>query len=354
MSDHLDGSGTARAAHRARRRTGLRLVGAAALAFAVIVGAVALVRPDLPGGGAAPARRACVYTAHSIAAIERFERLLGAPVRCALVYNDVARTWADWERPWFTVAPPGDEAWAAWARAGDGRSLVISQSLVATDELAGDWRAQGAAGAFDDRFRTLAGNLVDAGLGAAVIRLAPEANDTANPNTIGATADERAHWRAFWARAVAAMRSVPGAAFHFDWCVNAYWQPVPLDDWYPGDASVDIIGVDVYDSGVPPLPDRWARIRDRPVSVAAVAAFARERGRPLSIPEWALVPTERGGAGDDPGFITGVADVVRDEAVEYQSYWFAREYADLLEASPRATAVLRDRFGPGGDAAPSR
>ncbi len=114
-----------------------------------------------------------------------------------------------------------------------------------------------------------------------------------------------------------------------------------------------MIGVDVYDNGIAPGPERWRRIRERAASVDAIVAFARARDRPLSVPEWALVPPDQGGGGDDVEFIAGVADLVRDARVEYQSYWFAREYADQLLASPRALAELRRRFGPGGDAAPT-
>ena len=44
------------------------------------------------------------------------------------------------------------------------------------------------------------------------------------------------------------MRSVPGTRFLFVWNPNACTTDLPLDDWYPGNSYVDIIGMDVYDS----------------------------------------------------------------------------------------------------------
>ena len=49
-----------------------------------------------------------------------------------------------------------------------------------------------------------------------------------------------------WRHAINAMRSVPGAHFTFDWNVSiGFANPEPM---YPGDAYVDLIGADNYDS----------------------------------------------------------------------------------------------------------
>jgi hypothetical protein len=305
--------------------------------------------PDAP-------RALCVYSQHSLRRLASFSRLIGRPVDCVVVYNDAAPDWRGFERPWFVDTRIADFRWGTWARTpGTQRRLIVTQPLVPGPELRRDWRALGARGAYDAHFRALARNLVAAGLGRSVIRLAHEANDSGNRNSIGATARDARNWRRFWARAVRAMRSVRGARFRFDWTVNAYWRPVPLSSFYPGDGVVDIVGVDAYDAGVPPTRDRWRTLVGRPTALADVVRFARAHHKPLSIPEWGLTPSRPSfGAGDDPTYVAGIAGVVHHNRVAYEAYWYAKGVSALLVRSPRSLAVFKARFGTRGDAAPHR
>jgi hypothetical protein len=319
------------------------------------------VCPVLLGFTGPPLRRAtrdapkalCVYSQHSLRRLAAFQRLVGRPVDCVVVYNDAAPDWQGFEHPWFVATGITDFRWGVWARAPrTHRRLIITQPLVPTSELRRDWRALGAAGAYDGHFRALARNLVADGLGRSVIRLAHEANDSGNRNSIGTTPRDAANWRRFWARAVRAMRSVRGARFRFDWTVNAYWRPVPLGSFYPGDGVVDIIGVDAYDAGVEPTPNRWQKLVGRPTALADVVRFARRHRKPLSIPEWGLTP--RGdpsfGGGDDPAYVAGIANVMRRNRVAYEAYWYAKGVSALLVRSRRSLAVFKSRFGWHGDA----
>ena len=45
------------------------------------------------------------------------------------------------------------------------------------------------------------------------------------------------------------MKSVPGANFTFDWCVNAGYRAINLNAYYPGDDVVDVVGVVAHDVG---------------------------------------------------------------------------------------------------------
>ncbi len=153
------------------------------------------------------------------------------------------------------------------------------------------------------------------------------------------------------------MKSVAGAQFLMDWCVNAYWQPFALANWYPGDDVVDIIGIDSYDSGLPPSittqPAAWNRLFTQPDGIQAVQSFAAQHGKPLSVPEWGLggVGSPWFGMGDDPAYIDGMASVVSSGTVAFQSYFLGGDPATLLEA-PGSQSFARyvAHFGGGGNA----
>ncbi len=298
------------------------------------------------------ARADCVYSAESVDVLQAFERLVGRQINCGLVFNNAAADWSAWERPWFIVDKSPALDWGSWATArGTHRQLIISQNLFPSSLNGTDWLRAGAAGRFAAHARALARNLVAAGLGHSVIRLAHEANDTASPYSIGSTPRQWGLWRRFWRLTVLAMRSVPGAHFLFDWCVNAYWRPIPLSDWYPGDDVVDLIGIDAYDSGVPPGANRWQRIYTQPDGIRDVLEFAAEHDKPVSLPEWGLMtpgPPNLGG-GDDPAYVNGMARVVRENPVAYQAYFYNLTSSWLLRTSPRSLAAYRRHFGPGGD-----
>ena len=149
------------------------------------------------------------------------------------------------------------------------------------------------------------------------------------------------------------MRSVPGAHFLFDWCVNAGYRNVPLSSFYPGDDVVNIIGVDTYDNNaLNPKQVSWNAIYNEPDGLGAVLAFAKANGKPFSIPEWGLVPSQMpgGGGGDDPAYIDGIASVVANNNVAYQSYFDGLQEGPQFFNSPSSIAAYRVHFGANGDA----
>ena len=71
---------------------------------------------------------------------------------------------------------------------------------------------------------------------------------------------------------------------------------IPLADYYPGDAFVDIIGIDTYDAlpGNPTYASpgaRWTALYAQPSGLGQVMTFAQAHGKPLRVPEWGLVNT---------------------------------------------------------------
>lgn len=293
----------------------------------------------------------CAYSSHSIATLHTVGEIVGGELSCAVVYNDAAPTWPAWERPWFLTHTNPDRNWAAWQREDPHRRrLIITQNLFPGSENGADWLALGASGAYAAHARALARNLVAAGQGGAVIRLGHEANGTWYRDSLGTTQRDFDLWRRFWRTTVLAMRSVPGARFRFDWCVNAAVRAIPLASWYPGDDVVDIVGVDAYDAGIRadvPGAERWATVYGRPGGVRDVARFAREHGKPLSIPEWGIGP--RGGTaatgGDDPEYVRGILGVARANDVAYQAYFYSGDWAAQLDASPRSRDAYRAGAG---------
>jgi hypothetical protein len=282
--------------------------------------------------------------------LNQFASLVGRPIDCALVFNDASPDWAGWENPWFIRGLGADVDWRQWATTrGAGRQLVITQNMFPSSLNNQDWRTAGAEGRFAGHARALARNLVAAGLGGSVIRLGHEANGTWYPDSIGSTRRDYALWRRFWRQTVLAMRSVPGAHFLFDWCVNSAWRPVPLADYYPGDDVVDIVGADAFDAGVPAGRAHWSTIWRRPGGLAAILRFAQAHRKPLSIPEWGIGPPgDQLAAGDDPSYVSGIARLVRNHDVAYQAYFYAHQWATELQQAPRSLSAYRRGFGGAG------
>lgn len=137
-----------------------------------------------------------------------------------------------------------------------------------------------AAGRWDSDFRAIAQYVKAAGYGDAVIRLGHEADDA---------------WPSWSARNnvneyIAAFRHVhdvlesESSGFRFDWATTR----AGFSTWglpaYPGDAYVDVIGLDIYwrDAAI---PDRDWTTRYEPV-LREHLAFAKSRNKPVSFPEW--------------------------------------------------------------------
>lgn len=295
----------------------------------------------------ASAPEACVYVRHSLRRMAAAERLLGRRLDCAVLFNDAAETWDDLESPWFTDHVDPDYDWPGWVAARPGRTVVIGQGLVPS-RIGGDWRAKGAAGAYDVHFRRLAASLVRHGMGRAVIRLGHEGNGTWGHDHAGDTARDQRAWARYWARVTHVMDAVPGARFTFDWSVNAGYRPIPFARWYPGDAAVDVVGIDQYDTeprGERRVRARWQAIATQRGGLRAVLAFAAAHGKPVSFPEWGLVSASKpDGAGDNPHYVARMARLFRIAPVRYQGLWLSRSGTGIdLRDAPRSLRVYRNQ-----------
>jgi hypothetical protein len=152
-------------------------------------------RPQRHFTSAANAKRVCVYDHNSVSGLAAFAAKVGRTViDCAMVYTG-SPDWSGWVDPWFLHHPNPDLNWAKWVRqspANDRRQLIISQPLIPSGLAGTDWRAHGAAGAYEGYARQFARTLVKDGVGDAIIRLSWEMNGTWNVDSIGSTHSQRA------------------------------------------------------------------------------------------------------------------------------------------------------------------
>jgi len=289
----------------------------------------------------------CVYPRESIATLQSIDDLTGHEFTCVTAYSNNSSNWAEWEQPWFATTSIADWQWARWVRQASDRRLILTLSLVPLDAPA-NWRQVCAAGSYDGHARDLGQNLVAEGLSNSVIRLAPEAN---NPSTgtasVGDTSAQLLAWRQCWAQVARSMR-VPGSSFLFDWTANSGYRDIPFASYYPGNAVVDIIGIDQYDAlvdghHVPPGPARWRQLSSEPGGLDALIAFAQHQGKPIGIGEWGEVgPPVPGGGGDDPYYISSMAALFSRVHVTYESYFDKSEGGTLtLSQVPKSLGTYR-------------
>jgi hypothetical protein len=308
---------------------------------------------SVPTAGAAAAAPATgVYTGPAgTAEHDTFSAWLGTPSPYAVDFVDDSQSWTNIAKHSDWLADP----WSAWVKAKDGRRLVVSVPML--NRASAGRLVDGADGAFDQHFRTLAQELVDDGLGNAIIRLGWEANGDwypwrASPNP--------AAWKAFFRRIVRVMRSVPAQSFDFDLTYNRgrSGTRVSFETIYPGDDVVDILGMDVYDTrhrdDTSPPEVRWAAALEQEMGLNDFKAFAAAHRKPMSIPEWALWERDHddnGGVGDNPYFIDGVADWLQDNAADVVYHGYFNHLSGWtgdhrLASYANARARYRQRFGP--------
>ncbi len=292
------------------------------------------------------------------------EAATGVTYNCLEVFNTNVPDWPTWVDPWFASDP--SQGYTAWVAADPAnRQLIVSYSMI--PESAGSmsapltWETSGAAGAFSSYATTLATNLVAAGLGSSIIRLGLEMNgnwniDSVGGSTPGSTVAEGTAWAQTWQQEVTAMRAVPGANFLFCWCPNAVVAGTPFSQYYPGNAYVDIIGIDAYDAfanGSQPAISAatTTSLFAQAYGLTDITAFAVAQGKPLALGEWGCVLGGAGGGlGDDPYYIQGIAAWIAANNVAFHSYFDSNSdnIIPLSSSYPLTLAAYTAAFVPTG------
>jgi Glycosyl hydrolase family 26 len=276
----------------------------------------------------------------------------GVTYNCLNAFNNPSSTWAEWDAPWmFTTASDGFDAWLA---ASPAHQMILGMDLIPesvsdnSNPLA--WEQPCASGSYNQYATTLAKNLVSAGAGSVVIRLGIEANGNWEDDYVGTTSAEMSDWASCYDNEVTAMRAVSGASFLFVWNPNICTANIPITEWYPGNAYVDIIGADAYDKDCLTLKsvgqEGWepyltnSESNSTYPSLANIEAFAVASGKPMSFPEWGLESGQ-----DDPTYVTDIAQMFNSDDFAYQSYFNnGGSIAPIGSSIPESTAAYARGF----------
>jgi hypothetical protein len=289
-----------------------------------------------------PARLITAYQGGGCAGAQRlieFESFIGQNVTLASDALD-SRSWK---------ALHDSVAWGSncWHKAG--KKLSLGVPMLPRD--GSTTLTEAAAGAHDDVFEHVAKTLIATGNADAIIRIGWEFNGNWFPWAASRDPD---NYVALWRRIVTIFRAAPGGKFRFDWCPGIAANQIAPERAYPGDDFVDIIGLDVYNeiwNSTPRDPQaRWVGYETGPYGLRWQRDFARAHGKLISFPEWGTGDRSDGhGAGDDPHFIRKMAEWMRANPVEYQSYWDykASDYDSKISDGrrPLAAAAFKEEFG---------
>ncbi|MFG3072475.1 glycoside hydrolase family 26 protein [Streptomyces sp. NPDC048225] len=234
-------------------------------------------------------------------------------------------------------APGFLDVWADWRTRQADRMLVLNVPMMErNEEHVGDREVrrllrQGAAGRFDRHFRALAERLVALKVPDTVLVLGWEMNGTTYTHRCGPDPEA---WKAYWNRIVTTMRAVPGQKFRFDFAPSRGRDAVPWTQCYPGDATVDIVGMDSYDQ---PRGTTFDEQVKEPYGLQAHVDFAKAHGKPVSYPEWGLFRN-----GDNAAYMRRMLVWMDEHKPVYNTVTdYCPHGVWQCDDNPRSTAVYR-------------
>jgi hypothetical protein len=174
-------------------------------------------------------------------------------------------------------------------------------------------------------------------------------NGSWEPDFTGTTVAEQHLWAKCFDAEVTGLRRAKGEKFLIDWNPNACWAPYAYANFYPGNAYVDIMGVDLYDVGClsPYTRLSFTQLANEPFGLTHFEAFARSKKKAVSLPEWGLSTLP---AGDDPAYILGIGHAFETGNFAFESYFDSVSTTDtgslpLGPTTPLANAAYHTAFG---------
>jgi hypothetical protein len=277
-----------------------------------------------------------------------------------------ASDYLPWQSGWSAMSDASSLSWLLGPWSSTKYTLVLGVPMIPNDAsgVAQGTLAQGAAGAYDSYFATLAATLVAGGEPNAVLRIGWEFNGNWYPWSV-TDASDAANYVTYFDRIVTAMRSVPGQAFKFAWNPNnlgSFGGAYTPDQTYPGDAYVDYVGTDVFDECwcSPQDPQNaWASQLPGTWGLDWLAGFAGAHGKPIAIPEWGVAIRSDGhGLADDPYFVSQFGSWIAQNNVAFTSYFdfdAPDGTHDLFDGNfPNSLAAFQSTFdAPPGTPAPT-
>ncbi|MFD7277008.1 glycoside hydrolase family 26 protein [Streptomyces sp. NPDC059862] len=303
--------------------------------------------PEVPGpssGSEALAFGAFLGSdARGVVRMPRFSHWLGrAELRVGHTYLP-GNSWRDIEG-----APGFLNVWANWRNQEDDRMLILNVPLQERNE-AGVSDAEvrkllrrGAAGEFDHHFRALAERLVQLEVPDTVLVLGWEMNGTTYTHRCGP--DPQA-WKKYWNRIVTTMRSVPGQKFRFEFTPSRGRDAIPWTECYPGNDTVDIIGMDAYDQ---PVGKSFDQQVNEPYGLQDHVDFAKAHGKPISYPEWGLFRN-----GDNAEYMRRMLAWIGEHRPLYNTLTdYCPHGVWSCEDNPRSSDLYRSFFGGIDEATP--
>lgn len=296
--------------------------------------------------------------------VDAFELWLGRSVQLAEAFEP-RDTWDNIDGAAWQLS-----AWSQWVRAKPGRNLVLSVPMLPS--TGGVSLAACAAGQYDVYWRNLANDLAYYGLHWAYLRLGWEMDGNwyawGAPKGSGLEASFAGCFR----RVVQTMRATqPANQWKFVWNPTATWtDPAWLDAAWPGDAYVDVVGIDLYDQSwvantypYPATCDSACRLARQQTAwtshawyLQTMRNFAAAHGKPFAIPEWGIVSRSDGhGGGDNPYYVQKMYEFISDPTnlVQFSVLFdfnapeanYHLSGLDGTTAFPLAAAKFRELFG---------
>ncbi|HMN38944.1 MAG TPA: glycosyl hydrolase [Hyphomicrobium sp.] len=271
-----------------------------------------------------------VFCGNSPDEVKEFEVWLGKKVDGVLGYIG-QESWEDFE---------GSTYWAVDLWSHIDRRVLWSVPLITK----GATLADAASGEYDEHYRTVANTLAAFRPQDPVIyvRSGWEFNGNWFPWSAHGKPNE---FIGAFQRFVTVFRKV-SPRFRFEWNVNIGEVGMDPETAYPGDAFVDIIGMDFY----------WTTDWDPKEATAAFnymvqrkwglkwhQAFAATHGKPTAYSEWGVM------ADDSASYIDHVQRWFADHPVIYQTYWNSDEsFKGKLSDGKRALAGASFKAAFGG------
>ncbi|MFI5865382.1 glycoside hydrolase family 26 protein [Streptomyces sp. NPDC051546] len=292
------------------------------------------------------------YLHYGTPGVERMQELSrwlgGTELRAGHTYLP-GDTWANIEG-----APDSLRSWARWRAGKADRLFVLNVPMQEHNEArlpdarVAELIRTGARGTYDHHFRRLAERLVGLGVPDAVLVLGWEMNGFDYTHRCRPDPE---NWKKYWRRIVAAMRSVPGQDFRFDFAPNRGGDAIAWTRCYPGDDVVDVIGMDSYDQEPGRTFDEQVA---QPYGLQHQVDFARAHGKDTSYPEWGLFRH-----GDNPEYVRRMLQWFEQHGPLYHSITdFCPHGVWQCGQNPRSSRVFRDLLSGGPDRrswnAPSR
>ncbi len=257
---------------------------------------------------------------------------------------------------WSAIAHPSTTSLSAWSSLGYQTIWGVPMLPNSTGTL-----ATGAKGAYNLYFASLAKALVAAGQGSAILRLGWEFNGFwFSWSAIGRTSQFIHYWR----QIVTTMRSVPGAHFSFEWNPSRGDQfgAGDLGAYYPGNAYVSYVGLDVFDvewQNYPGTAAEFSQMVNQPYGLNWLAGFSAQHHKPMVFPEWGLgwgkcsnrkpvnVSTGAVCGGDNSVFVKSMSQWCSTHNVFEATFWNYGTSQVTVSRNPRTVGALRRYWGAG-------